>query len=180
MFLVNCWCNKTNNNFEKSELKKYRLYVIRFECHFSNTLRKRIIDHCLKLRYIVQQTNKYVTVTIKSFLFAFCFNDPKSCILNSLSILLKVKPLRYLIEWCFLVFGRMFVKKEFWRKTNVNAITNFRWPFNKMIKTIVFLSHWVWDHIYITSAKRWVGGGGQILMFADMVGGWKKSNTDVS
>ena len=29
------------------------------------------------------------------------------------------------------------------------------------------------DHSSITSAKRWwVGGGGQLLMFADKVGGW--------
>ena len=28
------------------------------------------------------------------------------------------------------------------------------------------------DHSNITSAKRWVGGGGQMLMFADEVDGW--------
>ena len=37
-----------------------------------------------------------------------------------------------------------------------------------------------WNHLYITSVKRWVGGGGQILMFADMVGGWGRQNADVS
>ena len=28
------------------------------------------------------------------------------------------------------------------------------------------------DHSSITSAKMWVGKGGQLLMFADKVGGW--------
>ena len=32
----------------------------------------------------------------------------------------------------------------------------------------------------ITSAKRWVGGGGQMLMFADKVGGLGWSNAVVS
>ena len=32
----------------------------------------------------------------------------------------------------------------------------------------------------ITSAKRWVGGGGQLLMFADKVGGLGWSNAVVS
>ena len=36
------------------------------------------------------------------------------------------------------------------------------------------------DHLSITSAKRWVGGGGQTLMFADKVGGWVWPNADVS
>ena len=30
----------------------------------------------------------------------------------------------------------------------------------------------VGDHSSITSAKRWVGGGGQMLIFTDKVGGW--------
>ena len=36
------------------------------------------------------------------------------------------------------------------------------------------------DHSSITSAKRWVGGGGQLLTFADKVGGWGWPNADVS
>ena len=34
------------------------------------------------------------------------------------------------------------------------------------------ISFQVRDHSSITSAKRWVGGGGQMLMFAYIVGGW--------
>ena len=38
-------------------------------------------------------------------------------------------------------------------------------------------------HPYNMSTKRWVGGDGQMLMFADMVGGWVggrgQKNTDV-
>ena len=33
-------------------------------------------------------------------------------------------------------------------------------------------------HPYNTSTKRWVGGDGQMLMFADMVGGWGRQNAD--
>ena len=34
------------------------------------------------------------------------------------------------------------------------------------------------DHSSITSAKKWVSGGGQMLMFADKVGGWGWPNAD--
>ena len=36
------------------------------------------------------------------------------------------------------------------------------------------------DHSSIMSAKRWVVGGGQLLTFADKMGGWGWSNADVS
>ena len=36
------------------------------------------------------------------------------------------------------------------------------------------------DHSIITSAKRWLGWGGQILMFTDKVGGWGRPNADMS
>ena len=38
----------------------------------------------------------------------------------------------------------------------------------------------VWDHSIITSGMRWVGRGGQMLMFADKMGGSGWPKADVS
>ena len=38
----------------------------------------------------------------------------------------------------------------------------------------------IWEKVYITQARSCGGGGGQMLMFADMVGEWGCSIADVS
>ena len=57
------------------------------------------------------------------------------------------------------------------------------WPLNAMVKnSCIFVKYkkQVWEKVYITQARSCGGGGGQMLMFADMVGEWGCSIADVS